>query len=111
MAKQVINTSQELSSYDQRVVLDGREYVLAFQWNQREAKWYLSISDQDGSPIVHGIKVVANFPLLRRLRDRRAPPGELYAQDRSGAGADPGLRDFGTRVILVYHPAADIVGE
>lgn len=109
MATRVINTSQTLSSYDQRVVLDGREYLLGFQWNQREECWSMSISDQGGAAIVYGIKVVANAPLLRRLTDRRAPPGEMFAMDRSGTGRDPGLRDFGTRVLLVYIDAADIV--
>lgn len=109
MATRIIPTSTELSSYTQRVVLDGREYTLGFQWNQREAKWYLSLADQDGVAIVHGIKVVADFPLLRTLTDRRAPPGEIWAQDRSGTGADPGLRELGVRVILVYMDAADLV--
>ena len=109
MAIRIIPTDPELSTYSQRVTLDGREYQVTLQWNQREAKWYVSLADADGAPIVDGVKVVANFPLLRTLTDRRAPPGEMFAMDRSGAGVDPGLRDLGRRVLLVYVDAADLV--
>ncbi len=108
MTIQLISTSTTLSSYTQRTVLDGREYGFRFQWNQRAAKWYMDLADAAGAPIVFGVKVVADFPLLRRLTDSRTPPGELFAMDRSRAGQDPGLSDFGTRVQLIYIPAADL---
>src|SRR5690606_19056022 len=41
MGLQIIRTDPELSSYTQRTVLDGREYLLEFQWNQRAEKWGL----------------------------------------------------------------------
>lgn len=105
---EVINTSTELSSYTQRTILDGREYLLTFQWNQREEKWYLSIADQDGDPLGQGIKVVANFPLNRALTDIRSPPGILYAMDRTGQGCDPLLRELGDRVLLIYITEAEL---
>lgn len=108
MAVLVISTSTELSSYTQRTILDGVEYLLSFQWNQREAKWYLSIADSEGAPLGSGLKLVADFPLNRRLVDPGAPPGVLYAMDRTGEGVDPGLRDLGDRVFLIYVPVADL---
>lgn len=109
MTVRVIPTSQTLSNYTQRVVLDGREYGLRLLWNQREAQWYLDLFDAKGDPIVYGVKVVVGFPLLRRLVDPRSPPGEIFAQDRSREDRDPGLRDFGTRVLLTYQEAADLL--
>lgn len=94
-------------SYTQRTVLDGREYLLRFRWNQRAAKWYLSIYDQNEIPIYEGIKIVTNFPLLGyRIVDARRPPGEIIAVDVT-SDRDPGLYDLGSRVVLMYVDAAD----
>ena len=96
-------------NYSQRTVLDGREYLLTFRWNQREAKWYLSIADSEEAPIVSGVKVVLNFPLItNRVRDIRRPPGEIFAVDPSGDERDPGFNDLGARVRLLYIEAADL---
>lgn len=108
MALRIINTSTELSGYTQRTILDGREYLLRFLWNMREAKWYLSIADQTGSPIVDGIKVVADFPLTRRIVDERCFPGSLIAMDTSEKGLDPGLTELGDRVVLVYDSVTEV---
>lgn len=109
MAIRVINTPQNIPFFTQRTTLDGREYLLTFDWNQREQKWYLSIADQDEVPIVSSIKLVANFPLTHLLVDSRSPPGELFAMDTSGNGLDPLLSDLGTRVLLLYMDAEDLV--
>lgn len=112
MPQNVIPTERETrGNYSQRTVLDGREYLLLFRWNQREGRWYLTISDQDGAPIVSGVKIVVNFPLItNRIVDARRPPGEIFATDTTGADIDPGLDDLGSRVVLIYIDAADIPG-
>jgi len=110
MAVRAISTETDSTrgNYTQRTVLDGREYLLRLRWNERSEKWYLSIYDQDESPIYEGIKVVVNFPLLgARIVDERRPPGELMALDPS-SDRDPGLYDLGSRVVLCYVDAADI---
>ncbi len=105
MALQQINTSTTLTDYTQRTILDGREYVLHLRWNGRSAKWFLSVLDQDESPIVQGIKIVADFPLLESAVDDRLPPGVLLALDTTQEGRDPGLTELGDRVVLVYQEA------
>jgi hypothetical protein len=97
-----INTDPDLPFYTQRTVLDGITYILSFEWNEREERWYLSLADSAGVTIVSGIKVVANYPLNYLLTDPRAPGGILYALDISGTGQDPGLNDLGRRVTLMY---------
>jgi hypothetical protein len=88
--------------FSERVTLGTRDYVLRFLWNQREAKWYLSIADQSGVAIVSGLKVVADFPINRLVVDDRAPAGTIMAMDLSGEGRDPGLVDLGRRVLLIF---------
>lgn len=108
MAIRKINTDSTLSSYTQRTILDGREYLLTLQWNQRAAAWFLSIADQEGDPIADGLRLVANWPVNRNLTDARGPFGLIIPLDTSGAGLDPGLHELGDRVLLVYVDVADI---
>lgn len=102
------STDPTFPSYTQRTTLDGREYVLGFDWNARDLSWYFSISDEDGAPILVGRKIVLDYPLLDRLVDDRAPPGAIVALDLSGRNEPPQLDDLGTRVILYYYDAASL---
>lgn len=92
--------------YSQRVTLDGTEYILLFDWNDREARWYLSLFTIDEKPLATGIKVIANWSLLRRYKGNAVPSGVLMAVDMSPMGGEPpGFTELGARVKLVYFPA------
>lgn len=106
-----INVPAGSAFWRQRVSLDGREYTLEGDWNQRDGKWYLSVRDPSDDSLIHGPrKIVANWNLLRTCVDVRRPPGVLLAQDMSGAGLDPGFDDLGQnlRVELTYTPEAEL---
>jgi hypothetical protein len=90
--------------YTMRVVLDEREYEIRMDWNGREGRWYLGINTVEGRSLYHGVKVVADWPLLRRLVDPEAPRGMLVARDFAGSGEPPGFGDLGRRVRLLYFP-------
>ncbi len=103
------NSSDPFQSFKAR--LDGRDYLLSLAYNQREDRWYLSIADDEGNPIVSGIKVLANYPLLFRHRYNPAiPPGDLFAVDTTSDGSPPGLSELGKgkRVQLTYWDAAEL---
>lgn len=92
--------------YTMRTTLDSREYVLRLDYSQREDRWFLSVETTDGRALVKGIKVVSNWPLLRKYSNAELPPGRLMAIDFSPqGGSPPGGSDFGTRVKLLYFPA------
>lgn len=93
--------------YTERVTLDGKEYLLRFDWNGREGRWYLDIGTVSEVWILRGLKLVANWPLLRKSVDPRKPPGSLMAVDFSDSGGEPpDFYDLGRRVKLLYFPAA-----
>lgn len=93
---------------EQTTELDGVEFGLRLRWNDREQRWYLDLSDVDGAPILLGVKLVANWSLLRTLADDgRRPRGELVVVDTTGEG-DPRLPDLGRRVRLIYVPVAEV---
>ena len=55
--------------YTQQTELDGKTYTLEFEYIERENFWMLHISDQDGNPLVWGIKLITEWPLLKREVD------------------------------------------
>lgn len=89
----------------QRLSLDGRVYTLGMAWNESAGGWFFSLLDSEDAPIITGIRVISNWPLLRwRKFDPRCPPGELVAIDETSDGSPPRFADFGLgrRVQLVY---------
>jgi hypothetical protein len=103
-----IPTTPSVPAYTQRTTLDGREYAFEFRWNDRDGAWYMHIADSDGQHIRSGIRIVLNWPLLRRVTDPRTPPGSIVAIDTSKQDLAPGLDDLGARVKLLYLDAAEL---
>lgn len=95
----------------QKVRLDGTDYLLSLSYNQREDRLYLSLADDEENPIVSGIKVLANFPMLFRYRYNPAvPAGEIFAFDLTTDGSPPSLAELGEglRCELTYIEAATL---
>ena len=89
--------------------LDGADYRFEFAWNTRAARWFLSIAAADGTPLVSGVAVVVDYPLLSRYVADGVPPGVLMAVDMSGSGEEIiEQEDLGTRVQLMYLSADEV---
>ena len=46
-----------------RIVLNGKQYLIRFTYNDTGGYWSFGLSDALGEPIVMGVKVVPRFPL------------------------------------------------
>jgi hypothetical protein len=68
-------------------------------------KWFIDVRTNIGEPIVEGIPIVADWPILDRFKDSRLPEGNIFAFDTSGQGIDPGRYDLGNRVQMIYEEA------
>jgi len=104
----VISTVTDEAEYTLRTRLDGADYNLHFQWNEREGRWYLSIADESDNPIVTSIKLITNWPLLFYYQSNpKVPPGELVVVDQTNDGSPPGISDLGEgqRCQLIYMTA------
>jgi hypothetical protein len=101
MAVVIIPTRDDIGAYFFKVELDGVLYELAFQHNDREKHWYMDLRTGDGNPIRSGIKLVANFPLLRMLSTLNRPAGELLVLNTQNDN-DPDLKDLRSLSQLVY---------
>jgi hypothetical protein len=105
-----IPTQGGVPYYTITIKLDGREFGLRFAWNQREERWYMDIRDDTGEALAVGVKVIANWPLLRGSQfDTRLPPGVFMAFDLTQDGSPPGFYDLepGRRVELSYLPVSE----
>lgn len=108
MATLLIPTSQGVPYFTQKTRLDGRDYLLRFAYNERAERFSLTLLDESEQPILRGLWLVANWPLLRRYRaDTRIPPGELMVVDLTGDGSPPTLDELGEgkRCELTYFEA------
>lgn len=108
MANFLIPTATSNPHFVMQTQLDGLTYTIRVHWNEREGAFYLDVGDVDNVPIVTGRKLVADWPLLHRVRDEGKPPGEIYVVDKTGEGVDPGFDDLGKRVVLIYIDAAGV---
>lgn len=108
----LVPNAAEVAYSRQKTRLDGRDYVLTFSYNEREDRWYLSLYDDEDKPILLGLKLVSNFPLLRHYHwDERVPPGELMAVDlATNLSPPPGFAELGEgrRIELTYYDQAKV---
>jgi len=105
VATLTIPTTPGVPFYTQKTRLDGVDYILGFRYSQREDRWYFSIYDSEENPILLGLKLVTNWPLLQAYRfNTLVPPGEIMAIDLTNDGTPPGLDELGEgkRVQLTY---------
>lgn len=109
MAVTVVDTSQRLQDYRQRVSLDGVTFELRFRFNTRVRSWYVDVFDEDRNIIVHARRCVINWTLLRQSSHKEGiPAGEFIVIDTTQRDAAPIEDDFGTRVLMTYLDADEI---
>lgn len=53
---------------------------------------------------MRGIRVVTNWPLLRKYGDDRLPRGEIMCYRKDGLSRDPNRDELGRNALLLYFP-------
>jgi len=81
--------------WDQITELDGAEYKLAFRWNQREARYSLSLYTPDDIPIALGAKLVVGWPLFLNATSELMPTGSFVVINSGDSEANPGIGELG----------------
>ncbi len=98
-------------NYRFQTTIEDVPYVFDVRWNERDVAWYFDLFQSDGVSIELGIKVVLNAYLGRTSTHSLFQRGVLAAIDTSGAYAEPGFDDLGTRVEVRYYSVSDLVHE
>lgn len=83
------------------ISLGGDVFRLSFRYNDRDARYYLDVFDEDGTVLATSRKLVIGTPLLDDLIDPSRPLGDLFCVD-VGAGAEPTLGTLGNGVDVVF---------
>jgi len=104
----IIPARSDTATYIFTIELEGAIYQFRMQFNDRDQSWFFDILDVDGNVIRQGVKVVANWPLLRLVASELRPPGELYAVDLTGEARRAGVEDLGSEILFVYLPEAEV---
>jgi len=97
-----IPTDKNLPRYTERVSLSKTTYTLTFAYNTRADRWFLSVMDSVGTPIIMGLPLLVMRDALGPYRTLAIPPGQLVTLDYSGRSTSPGLSDFLLDHALVY---------
>jgi hypothetical protein len=82
--------------------LEGVNYQLQFNWNDRDGFWYLSVGAPDLSTQAQGIALRLGTDKLEHFKYADVPPGRLDVVDTSGRFVEPTRADMGARVLLYY---------
>lgn len=99
---------KEPASWREQITLDGSIFVLEFYWNALNEFWNMNIYDRDLNPIIYGITIVPNYPLLAQYSVLGKPLGEIICQNIVG-GTDVIRRfDMSQRFELVYYSEGEL---
>ena len=102
MATLILPAFQNIPAFSYQINLDGTNYTLRYTFNTRMDKWIFDIRTEFGDPIITGVPIISDHPIIERFRDDRLPPGGFFAFDTSGQSVDPGRFDLGNRVQIIY---------
>ena len=102
MAVLIVPRDGDVANFEFLIELEGVVFRLKFKFNQRESVWYFDIFDEFQNPLRTSIKIVANYPLLTRLRTQSRPAGDFFAVDSRTFPAPPTLDELGSTVLLTY---------
>lgn len=104
----IIPLSPELLRYETRMNVAGVELVFELQWRERVQAWYLSIREEDGTPVLLGRRIVAEWSPTLRRRTTQLPDG-LFLVARQGDGLEPaGKTELGKDVLFYFLSEAEV---
>ena len=104
MALLRIPIRNDIFKYRETVSLDGTDYTLAFELNDRTQEWYFSIVDLlEGQKIVHGHDILAQYNT-----DPNLPPGKFHVIDPTGSLIEPNKTNFSETHILIYEEVGTV---
>jgi hypothetical protein len=93
-----------------RVTLEGADFTVRLDYHDRQDRYFLSLADADGTIIVAGVKLVANWSVLRGVVNASRPPGMLVILP-STTDEGPTFTGLGRGFSLLYYTAAEVAAS
>jgi len=72
----------DLNDSVSRVLLGGTAYQIRFTWSDTEQRWYFSLANSQGNPIVRMVKIIPGFPLNLFIGRNDMPNGIFGCMSR-----------------------------
>lgn len=93
--------------YTFSVDLDGASFGFELRWNAAASGWFIALLDADGNTLVASQRLVSDWGMFSRYPGTGLR-GLIVGLDTTGAHADPGRYDLGTRFLLLYFTNAEV---
>ncbi|HGD3582234.1 hypothetical protein ACE3KB_06445 [Enterobacter hormaechei subsp. oharae] len=90
-----------------QAVFDDTPVTLRLRWNERFGFWSLGIYDRESLPIITGVKLVQNYPLLKNFSFDNFS-GDIYCIRTYGEKVRPDIDSIGGDHLLVYATKEEI---
>lgn len=84
--------------------LGDDRYRLRLHWSDRTRVWSLSIRTLTDDPIVDGVQCATGVDLLGGVTADGQPPGQIWIEDTTRRGTDPGRQSWQSTHRLIYRP-------
>jgi hypothetical protein len=101
MALKLITLPVDTPLFTLKATLTGTDYILRFDYQEKQDRWYVGLYDAQNNPIRVGMKAVCGWDILRTCSLSNRPPGQLFFLS-GGKQAPPGFADLGRSTILIY---------
>lgn len=98
----------EPSFWRQQIQLTGVLYFLTFNWNALNEFWVMDIADSNEVPLISGITIVPDYPLLAQFTVEGMPAGEIICQNVVNAPPVIGRFDMSQKFQLVYYEPLEL---
>lgn len=104
-----VDPVEQFPRYDYLAELDGAEFRIVLQYDQRPDRWFLSVFDADDVPIMVGLKLVPDFAIGFRHRFAEgAADGIFKLIDNEKSGLPCGFEQLGREFLLTFAPIDDL---
>ena len=90
-------------SWREQIQLDNIVYFLNFTWNGLNEFWTMDILNRNEEPLILGIKIVPNYPLLSTYTVEGMPPGNIICQNIVNTTDEIKRFDIGQKFEMVYY--------
>ena len=102
MAIVTVPLNSDLPDYQVTADLNGTTYIFGLRFSNRDGYWFLSLFDEDESPIFEGLRLVLGIDYCEMFSDERIPEGALQLFNYASPYTECGRDDLGESCQLVF---------
>lgn len=94
---------KEPSNWKMQITLEGEIFILEFTWNALNEFWSMDIYTRNEVPLIYGITIVPDYPLLSTYTVEGMPKGEIICQNIVNGDDIIRRYDMSQKFELVYY--------